>query len=219
MTAVQQWWFGGPVAAGTGPRLVLSEDFEAGIGDWTILMGTAFLSAAATAYGTSLFGDAVTSGGSYDWRRKTYIPGGDTFNHFRVRGMLPDTGGNDDGPTIYAIDTANNPVLTVILARESSFDSARRPRIALGSDALYAGTTRLTAGEWYWFDIYVIPGAGNSTWSVTRCSDDVVWASGTFPSDHGASKAVGGLAAYAEASAGFTSQRGYFDDVSLYFQP
>lgn len=222
MTAVQQYWMAlgatsaAPAPPPPGPSLVLSEDFEGGIGDWVQVAGGGFFSTPSADYGLGLYAAAITSAGALDHRTKVYLPSGADVAHFRIRGKLVAGTGTDDAPSFALSAVDGSTAFYVGLSREQYYDYAQRPRLGLGGDAVYAGTERLPAGVWYWFDIFVVSGAGNSTWSITRCDDDSVWASGNFASDHGTAKEVSKATIYAEASAGLSSKAGYFDDLYCY---
>jgi len=204
-------------------NVVFSEDFENGISDWQTNVGgansTAFFSIQPSPYGSqALFGAKVTAfSAASDRRRKFYFADEEPFNRFQCKGMMP-TGGNanDDSPSIAVINAAGTGVFAMQISREVSYDAQQRPVFNLGGESLFPGTVRIPYDVWMEFNIAVNPGAGQSTYFIRRLDTGDLWASGTFANDHGSYKLCAGLQIYSEASADFTSQAGYIDDLICY---
>lgn len=156
----------------------ISDDFEAGIGAYSLISGSAALfTAVPDDYGNALRCAAQNSGTPSRIRR-TFAAVTATRVVMRVR---VDTDGPDDAASIALLSGGTAP-LVVVPRRETVFDASRRCWINLDGDAVLVSGA-LAIGDWHEIVIALAPGAGQSSYTVTNLASATTVASGTFASD------------------------------------
>lgn len=184
------------------------EDFEAGLGDYTVVLDTAdTFELAATEYGQSLQVNSVNVG---DIQRIERDIDPVTFTEASWRFRITEAQSNDPG----ILELANNGgwVLRFNAYRDASFDGLRRARWDVLGQTQRITPGALEVGTWYRAQVLVVPGSNNTTISIYRESDDALIAQAGL-SVSVSSITADQLAFYADQSGQTTAIQ--FDDITL----
>lgn len=198
---------GSYVPDGGGAALFV-EDFEDGLGEYTVVLDTAdTFELVATDYGQSLQINSVDVG---DVQRIERDIDPVTCNEISWCFCITDTQPNDAG----ILELANNGawVLRFNAYRDASFDGLRRPRWDVLGETQRIGSAALQIDTWYRAQVLVVPGTNNTTITIYRESDGAQVAQAGL-SVSVSSITVDQLAFYADQNGQTTAIQ--FDDITL----
>lgn len=151
------------------------EDFESGLGNWVTTSGDGSLfTLTESSYGDSL-NCAAQNSGTYAQITRSI---GSTVSGSTFRWKFKVTTFNaDDAATLYFYNGVTS-VIGFNPAREAVFDGSRRPRIVLpdGDLIILTDSDAVIAGDWYQLKLLVVPGAGNSSITITHISSGTEFA-------------------------------------------
>lgn len=171
------------------------EDFEDGLGEYTLVAGGAFCSLVATEYGQSLQIASIDSGTVHRFRRD--LPGGLVLSELTVKFRITAMQDNDAGWMEFR--RSGNFVCRFQPKRTDDEDGQERPTLHLFNgpwNPEFGGVTpvserwsvapeQLEADIWYLLRILIVPGAGNTSASITRIEDNELMGTRGFAQDYG----------------------------------
>jgi hypothetical protein len=180
----------GVVSEGDDTETAFVEDFEDGVAPYTLIAGAPFTSLVATTYGQSLQVASIDSSTIHRYRRD--LPSTIAITELTVKFRITEY--HEDDAALMRLFLDGVERITFIPKRDNDFDSAERPRLGLrGLDPVYGvlatesmviGSEQIEVDVWYLLRLLIIPGAGNTSASITRIEDNELMGTVGFANDY-----------------------------------
>lgn len=197
------------ISAVPDSRFCVVENFSGGLGPYTTLSGSgALFTIVSSPYGQALRYTGTTSG-TVSAIRRSITPA--SMESLSVK-FLVESASVDDGAVLVIEDVAHTQLVAVITRRESAFDAAQRVKLFVAGESLHVGSAAAALNVWHELAMTFAPGAGNTSYSVTRLDTMAVLGSGVFTGNYAITTA-GYLKFNDDAALGAAATR--FADISI----